>query len=163
MKLLYLLLGGNIGDREATLYSAIQYLSEEIGEICQCSSLYESEPWGMNKADQFLNQVVLLKTEMTAETVLERILRIEERLGRKRDLFSIGYQSRPIDIDILFFDSEIIQTAKLTIPHPEIQNRKFVLVPLCEIAVDFIHPVLHETVENLLITCTDPLNTTRYK
>jgi 2-amino-4-hydroxy-6-hydroxymethyldihydropteridine diphosphokinase len=163
MKLLYLILGGNTGDRETILQQAIQCLAEDIGEIYQISSLYETEPWGMENADNFLNQVVVLKTELFAFDILDGVLKIEKKLGRVRDLHAIGYQSRPIDIDILFLDSEIIQTSQLTIPHPEIQNRNFVLVPFCEIDKDFMHPVLHETVGNLLNKCNDPLKTTLFK
>ncbi len=163
MKLLYLLLGGNIGDREKTLAMAIECLGEDVGEIYQTSSLYETEPWGMDSVDNFLNQVVVMKTGLSSFVILERILAIEEKLGRKRDSKVIGYQSRPIDIDILFIDAEIIQTSRLTIPHPEIQNRKFVLVPLCEINASFVHPILHKTIGNLLINCDDPLNTTLFK
>lgn len=163
MKLLYLILGGNTGDREAILQQAIRCLGEDVGEIYQRSSLYETEPWGMENADNFLNQVVILKTKLFAFDILERVLKIEEKLGRVRDSHAIGYQPRPIDIDILFLDSEIIQTSQLTIPHPEIQNRNFVLVPLCEIDKNFMHPVLYETVEDLLNKCNDPLKTTLFK
>jgi 2-amino-4-hydroxy-6-hydroxymethyldihydropteridine diphosphokinase len=163
MKLVYLLLGGNIGKREEIIHTALQCLIKDIGEIYQVSSLYESEPWGMKNADIFLNQVVIMKTELSPFDVLEKILKIEDKLGRKRDLLAVGFQPRPIDIDILFLDSDIIQTAQLTIPHPEIQNRKFVLVPLCEIDAGFIHPTLHETIKNLLIKCKDPLKITLFK
>jgi len=163
MKLLYLILGGNIGDRELVLHHATQCLSAEVGKIKSHSSLFETEPWGMVNAANFLNQVVVLETKLDAFEILDKVLKIEEKLGRVRDSNTIGYQPRPIDIDILFLDSEVIHTTQLTIPHPEIQNRNFVLVPLCEIDKEFMHPVLHETVDNLLKKCNDPLKTTLFK
>jgi len=163
MRLLYLILGGNIGDRETILQKAIQYLVDDVGDIFQISSLYETEPWGMTNADCFLNQAVIFKTKLSAFDILDKVLKIEEKLGRKRNSHVIGYEPRPIDIDILFLDSEIIQTSQLIIPHPEIQNRNFVLVPLCEIDKDFIHPVFHETLIDLLNKCNDPLKTKLFK
>ena len=141
METVFLLLGGNIGDRENVIYNAISLIKSNIGTVLQVSSIYETEPWGMLNAKSFLNIAVKLTTELAAFELLDALLKIEEQLGRKRNPAAMEYESRPIDIDIMFYGSCVIQTNQLTIPHPHIQSRKFVLVPLCEIAADFIHPV----------------------
>jgi 2-amino-4-hydroxy-6-hydroxymethyldihydropteridine diphosphokinase len=149
----YLLIGGNEGDREAALAEACTHL-ETTGTIRKASALYETAPWG--KADQawFLNQALLLETLADAPALLKTLLKIEVNMGRKR---LVKYGSRRIDIDILFFNDAIIRLPDLVIPHPEIARRRFVLEPLCDIAPDYCHPVLHQTVRELLLACTDPL------
>ena len=155
----FLLLGGNIEDREKTICNAISLINSIAGTVDQVSSLYETEPWGMLNAKKFLNIALKLSTELTAIELLDVLLKIEEQLGRKRNPLITEYESRPIDIDILFYGSTIIQSPRLTIPHPHLQARRFVLVPLCEIAAEFIHPVFQKSILTLLNECQDELET----
>lgn len=150
----YLLIGGNEGDREAALSEARTHLEAAAGTIRQVSSLYETAPWGKTDQPWFLNQAVQLETGADAPALLKMLLHIEERMGRKR---LEKYGSRRIDIDILFFNDAIVRLPDLIIPHPEIANRRFVLEPLFEIAPAYCHPVLHQSVRELLLACTDPL------
>jgi 2-amino-4-hydroxy-6-hydroxymethyldihydropteridine diphosphokinase len=150
----YLLIGGNEGEREAALSEARTHLEAAAGAIRQTSSLYETAPWGRPDQPWFLNQALLLATEADATALLKTLLHIEERMGRIRQE---KYGSRRIDIDILFFNDAIVRLPELVIPHPEIANRRFVLEPLCEIAPEYCHPVLHLSVRELLLACTDPL------
>jgi len=119
------------------------------------SSLYESAAWGKTDQPDFLNQTLLLQTGLTAQNLMRTILDIEEKMGRKRIQ---QYGPRTIDIDILFFNEEIIDEPSLVIPHPQIQNRRFTLVPMDELAPGLIHPVLHKSIHQLLQECTDPLD-----
>ena len=156
---LYLLIGGNLGDRMANLQTAKELIAIEIGRISKESSIYETEAWGNQNQPAFLNQVIILETELTASKTMETILKIEHKMGRERYQ---KYDPRIIDIDILFYNYEIIHTPNLTIPHPQIQNRKFVLVPLNEIAADYIHPALKKTITALLNACKDPLEVNKF-
>jgi 2-amino-4-hydroxy-6-hydroxymethyldihydropteridine diphosphokinase len=149
----YLLLGSNLGDRLDTLVKAQKYLSEH-GEILSISSVYETKPWGKSNQPNFLNQVLLIETNMSAEELLKKILGIEILLGRVREQ---KWAERTIDIDILYFNNEIIVTESLKIPHPEIHNRKFTLVPLNEISPDFLHPVFNLSTRQMLERCNDTL------
>jgi 2-amino-4-hydroxy-6-hydroxymethyldihydropteridine diphosphokinase len=128
-------------------------IEEKIGEIDLLSSVYESQPWGFADEIYFLNQVVRVLTSLPAGELLKELLMIESSLGRKR--IQGGYHSRCIDIDILFLDDLVIQTRDLIIPHPRIQERRFVLVPMAEIANDFIHPGLKCNIAELLDLCND--------
>ena len=154
MNISYLLIGGNQGDREAMLAEARTHLETAAGTIRQASSLYETAPWGKSDQGWFLNQALQVETEADPATLLKTLLQIEEKMGRKR---AEKYGSRRIDIDILFFNDAILHRPDLVIPHPEIANRRFVLEPLNEIAPDYLHPVLHRSVRELLLACTDPL------
>lgn len=163
METVYLLLGGNIGDREAVMVKTIALLNQKVGIVLQVSSFYETEPWGMCNVQNFLNIALKLSTRLTALALLNVLLEIEEQLGRKRNPLITDYESRPIDIDILFYGTAIIQSSRLTIPHPCLQARKFVLVPLCEIAPEFIHPVFQQSIITLLNDCQDNLEAVAIK
>jgi 2-amino-4-hydroxy-6-hydroxymethyldihydropteridine diphosphokinase len=152
---LYILLGGNLGDKRKVFSEARAKLSKQIGTITNQSSVYETEPWGFKSDDIFWNQVIEISTALSPEDVLLQTQQIERELGRIRK--ANQYDSRIIDIDILFYSDEIIQTENLVVPHPRIQERKFALVPLSEIAPELIHPVFQKSIQQLLDECTDPL------
>lgn len=154
MNKVFLLIGGNIGDRLHNLNQAITGLSAACGPVIQQSAVYETAAWGNTDQAAFLNQALVLSTSLTAPELISTILSIEEEMGRRR-LEKFG--PRVIDIDILFFNDEIMNEPNLTIPHPQLQNRRFVLVPLHEIAPALVHPVLHKTIEQLLAECPDEL------
>lgn len=154
MNAAYLLIGGNIGNRGENLSEARAHIENGIGEIIKTSSIYQTASWGITEQPDFLNQVLLVNTKFSAEETMQLILSVENKMGRVRTQKNA---SRIIDIDILFFNYEIISDQNLTIPHPEIQNRKFALIPLNEIAPDFIHPVFKQSIRNLLSTSKDKL------
>ena len=142
----YLSLGSNVGDREANLLEAITRL-EGAGRVIAASSFYETEPVEFTQQAWFLNCVALLETEKVPDDLLASLLKIEQAMGRRR-LQSKG--PRIIDIDILLFGDSVVNTQELTIPHPGMQTRRFVLDPLAEIAPDTLHPALKKTVRALL-------------
>lgn len=154
MKGIYLLLGSNIGDSEKVLSAAIELIELEIGKVIDASSVYSTKAWGVEDQPDFLNQVVEIESNLDPENLLVKINEIEKKLGRVR--FQ-KWHSRIIDIDILYFGAEIIDTPNLVIPHPENQNRNFVLIPMAEIAPELIHPVLGISQKELLLKCADPL------
>lgn len=151
----YLLLGGNLGDKPAIFAAAQEKLRRQLGNITSKSAIYETEPWGFESDDLFWNQVLEVDTRLSPREVLEQTQLIEKELGRIRH--KNRYESRLIDIDILFYDERVIQQKDLIIPHPRIQERKFTLAPLCEIAPNLVHPVLKKTIKQLLEKCTDKL------
>lgn len=150
----YLLTGGNTGDRQQFLASALKALEAECGQIIAVSALYETEAWGMNDQPPFLNQAIELQTALSPQVLLECILAIEIQLGRVRDQ---KYGPRTIDIDILLYGQEVINEPGLVIPHPHLPNRRFALECLNDIASSFVHPVLHKSISTLLEECTDSL------
>ncbi len=154
MNISYLLIGGNEGDRRLQLATARERIAAAGGRILLASSLYETAAWGKTDQADFLNQALEVSTIQEAPAWLLTLLNIEEKMGRTR---KEKYGARIIDIDILFFNNSIIRDERLTIPHPEIQYRRFALAPLEEIAPLLIHPVLGRTIRELLAECTDPL------
>ncbi len=153
----FLITGGNIGERKENLQRASNLVSERIGTIEKCSAIYETEPWGIIDQPSFYNQVLVVKTNMTAQEVLDSILKIEEEMGRKR---TVKNAARIIDIDILFFNDEIVNEQNLTIPHPHISERRFVLLPLKEVSPEMIHPVFKKSIIDLLSLTNDELKVT---
>jgi 2-amino-4-hydroxy-6-hydroxymethyldihydropteridine diphosphokinase len=154
MPKLYLLLGGNLGDRTLYLQQARESIAKQVGSIAQTSSVYETAAWGKTDQPSFLNQVVEVETILSPEDVLQTINQIEHDLGRIR---VEHWGSRVIDIDILFYDELVQQTQRLTVPHPQLHLRRFTLLPLHEIAPGMIHPVFKKSIAQLLATCPDVL------
>ena len=155
-----LLIGGNQGDRRRLMEQATEQIRQRIGSVVALSRICETKPWG-NFAEEpqqdFLNRALVVETELTARQVLEEALAIEAVLGRLRpaahegeDLPQRVYHSRPMDIDIIFYNDEVIDTPDLTVPHPRMHQRRFVLEPLAEIIPGYRHPVLKKTVKELL-------------
>ena len=155
----YLLLGSNMGNSQEQLQTAIKFINTAIGEVTRQSALYRTAAWGNTNQPDFLNQVIIAKTELNAAETLQQILSIEKTMGRIR---TIKNAPRMIDIDILFFNNEIISEKQLTVPHPEIANRRFVLVPLNELSKNLVHPLLNKTIHQLLQECTDPLDVKKF-
>ena len=151
-------LGCNLGNRLDNISQAMGYIEKRIGNIKRHSSVYESEAWGFETEDRFLNLVTVVETTLSPETLLQKAHEIETLLGRVRT--ETGYASRTMDIDILFFNEKIINTPTLTIPHPLLHRRRFVLSPLHEILPDKVHPVFCKTITELLAECEDVINDT---
>lgn len=150
----YLLLGADIGDKKATFVKARQLIEERLGYIVRESSLYESEAWGFESDTTFLNQVVELELSLQPFELLKGIQDIEKELGRIRS--GSSYESRTIDIDILFYDDMVVDDSpSLIIPHPHLHKRMFTLAPLSELIPDFYHPVLAKTISSLREECAD--------
>jgi 2-amino-4-hydroxy-6-hydroxymethyldihydropteridine diphosphokinase len=142
----FLLLGSNLGDRYLYLQQAIKHIEHEVAAVVQASPVYETQSWGKTNLPDYLNQVIRLQTTLSARQVLDKILAIEIVLGRKREE---KWGSRTIDIDILFYGEAIINEPELTVPHPQLHNRRFTLEPLAAIAPDLIHPLLNKTILEL--------------
>ena len=151
-----LCLGSNLGDRKSNLSAAIFSLEQRVGPILSKSSVYESEPWGMDSDMQFYNQCISLSTALGPLELMEQITGIEKEMGREGSRGD--YTDRVIDIDILFFGNAKIDTDDLIIPHPRISERRFVLVPLLEIYPDMINPSNLEKFQDTLDSCSDLLS-----
>ncbi len=156
----YLIIGGNIGERQEQLARAARLIEERCGRIIDRSSLYETAAWGKTDQANFLNQALVLHTSLQARDLLKEILYIEHLMGRDRQE---KYGPRTIDIDIIFFNHQIIHQPGLIIPHPEMAVRRFVLEPLNEVIPAYIHPVYYKTVSALLDACPDPLPVNKLK
>lgn len=156
MHISYLSIGSNLGEKEYNLSKAVSLLEERGVKIISSSELYETEPWGFKTADQFLNKVIKVRTPYEPEEFLRIIKKIELQMGRtKSELQNNTYESRIIDIDILFYEQRIVSTPSLQIPHLKIEERKFVLEPLVSISPEWIHPLKKVTLTKLLEQCND--------
>jgi 2-amino-4-hydroxy-6-hydroxymethyldihydropteridine diphosphokinase len=157
MNEVYLLLGSNKGERMDYLERAtgmISFLASAETKVVD-SPVYESEPWGFEADRWFLNKAVKIRSSLSPEVLLKRVLDIERVLGRRRSAGVEGYESREIDIDIIFISDKVLNSEKLSVPHPRVEERRFVLEPLCAIAPDFVHPVSGKPLKELLLECPD--------
>ncbi|MBQ9864016.1 MAG: 2-amino-4-hydroxy-6-hydroxymethyldihydropteridine diphosphokinase [Bacteroidales bacterium] len=163
MPTLYLLIGGNQGDRQQMLSHATDLIRERIGSVVAVSNIYETAPWGMfapgEEPQNFYNKALQVETTLSPHEALGEALGIERILGRRRENGSVEnaryYSSRPIDIDLIFYDTMVIDAPDLVLPHPRMHLRRFVLQPLCQLAPDFIHPVFNKSLSQLLEECPD--------
>ena len=148
-----------MGDRLHILSKTREIIEDKCGKIIIQSSVYETAAWGKEDQEAFLNQVILIETKLSPFDLLKSVLKIEENLGRKREE---KYGSRIIDIDIIFFNDDVINMEGLKVPHPRMENRLFVLIPLNEIAPQISHPVLKKSVSQLLADCPDSLAVNKF-
>lgn len=160
MNIAYILLGGNVGEVTTQMDKAARMIGLEIGKIIRNSAVYQTAAWGNNNQPDFLNRILIVETKLSAITLLKHCLEIENKLGRKR---TFKNAPRLIDIDILFFNKEIINEPDLQIPHPHLQERRFTLVPLNELSPQFKHPQNGKTMHQLLMECTDELAVKKIK
>ena len=154
MHITYLLLGSNLGNSKSYIAAALSEIEAKLGRIVKSSSLYQTASWGKHDQPDFLNQVIELKTMLSPQDLLSGILSIEADMGRKR---VEKWGSRIIDIDILLYEDQIINEPDLSIPHPYLAFRRFCLMPLCEIAPEFMHPLLGKNIQELLLELSDDL------
>jgi 2-amino-4-hydroxy-6-hydroxymethyldihydropteridine diphosphokinase len=154
-KQVFISLGSNMGDKLQFLKNAIEEIRIRLGKVVKESKIYEAAAWGHTKQPNFFNQVIEIETELSPMQLLQGCLDIEKSLGRER---SILWGERTIDLDILLYDGRSVQLENLSIPHPYLQLRNFVLVPLCEIAPDLIHPTIELSIRQLLERCADKLD-----
>ncbi|MBL0047362.1 MAG: 2-amino-4-hydroxy-6-hydroxymethyldihydropteridine diphosphokinase [Bacteroidetes bacterium] len=155
MNKVFLILGGNIGKRDEVMFHAMRKIDRQIGKIVLQSGIYETAAWGYENQNPFYNCVLAIETDKSAREVLEKVLSIENQIGRVRS--EAKWQERLIDIDILFYNNLILDEGDLKIPHPLLHKRKFTLLPLQEIAPELVHPILHKTISELLSACEDKL------
>ena len=151
----FLLTGSNLGDRRAFLQQAVQMVEERCGKVVNQSAIYETAAWGYTNQPSFYNQALELETKFTAEQLMTALLDIEKTMGRIR-LEKLG--PRVIDLDILLFNDDIMNSPLVTVPHPHLIERRFALTALDEIAGNLVHPVTHTTIQQLLIQCSDTLD-----
>ena len=152
MSKIYLSIGSNKGNRYSQIKEALKLIREDLGEIISISKIYETKSWGF-ESENFLNLCIAIKSELSPDKLLFSINNIEEKIGRKRD--SEIMKSREMDIDIIFYSNKIVNQTELIIPHPRLELRNFVLVPLSDIASDFVHPILLKSVKELLECSND--------
>jgi 2-amino-4-hydroxy-6-hydroxymethyldihydropteridine diphosphokinase len=155
MNIAYLLIGGNLGNRSANLQKAIQLIEQNCGQVVQSSAIYETAAWGLTDQPAFYNQALKIETQNLPEPLMQQLLLIEQEMGRTR---TIKLGPRTIDLDMIFFNQFILKTELLVLPHPALSQRRFVLLPLSEIAPNYIHPILHKTIVQLLNECPDHLD-----
>lgn len=160
MKGIYLLLGSNLGNSLAMLQRATGLIEESIGKVITSSSFYSTKAWGVKDQPDFLNQIIEIESSKDPRELLKKVNEIEEHLGRIRH---IKWHSRIIDIDILYYGDLVMKTRNLVIPHPENENRKFVLAPMVEIAPEFEHPELLITQQQMLDKCGDILEVKKFE
>jgi 2-amino-4-hydroxy-6-hydroxymethyldihydropteridine diphosphokinase len=159
MAKVYLLLGSNEGNRIEWLNKAMAELEQTVGKRIAKSALYETAAWGKEDQPDFLNMALCIETVLSPDELLQANQTIEQHMGRQR---TVHWGQRTLDIDILFYGNEVVHLPTLEIPHPRIQDRRFALVPLNEIASGFSHPVLNKTISELLQACPDPLEVRLY-
>ena len=151
----YILFGSNQGDKEALLEQACTLINNKCGILVERSSAYTTEPWGFEAEEWFLNELLVVETELEPDELMDRLLEIEKELGRVRFPEHKGYTSRTVDLDILYYGDKVINTEKVTVPHPRLHLRKFALLPLCELIPDYLHPIFNVSQEELLQQCPD--------
>jgi 2-amino-4-hydroxy-6-hydroxymethyldihydropteridine diphosphokinase len=149
------LIGCNLGNRSANLQKAIQLIEQNCGQVVQSSAIYETAAWGLTDQPAFYNQALKIETQNLPEPLMQQLLLIEQEMGRTR---TIKLGPRTIDLDMIFFNQFILKTELLVLPHPALSQRRFVLLPLSEIAPNYIHPILHKTIVQLLNECPDHLD-----
>jgi 2-amino-4-hydroxy-6-hydroxymethyldihydropteridine diphosphokinase len=162
MNVAYLCLGGNIGNRKLILTNAIVKIKETIGSVISASHIYETEAWGVINQQAYLNMCIEVCTPLKSDKLIKALLEIELMLGRERNTHE-QYSARTIDIDILFYNNERITSEELIVPHPRLHLRKFVLIPLHDIAPHYKHPIFKKSTAQLLIDCNDISNVKLYK
>ena len=155
METCYVLFGSNMGEKNQIFALACQLINNRCGHIVRVSSAYESEPWGFRAEEWFLNRVIVLETGLDPEVLMRQLLDIEAELGRVRHPEIQGYTSRTADLDILYYGNRIVLTDSLTIPHPRLHQRRFALLPMCEVAPQLVHPAFSFTQTELLRRCHD--------
>ena len=160
MEKVVLHLGSNMGDKAHNLERAISYIQQTMGTITKASSVFVTEAWGVADQPDFLNQVVVIDTMLSPEILIQTVQKIETIIGKEKEYH---WGPRYIDIDVLFYGSHIIDKKHLKVPHPEIQFRNFVLIPLNEVEPNFIHPVLNKNIDYLTKKCKDTLSVAKYK
>ncbi|GAB5416233.1 MAG: 2-amino-4-hydroxy-6-hydroxymethyldihydropteridine diphosphokinase [Crocinitomicaceae bacterium] len=160
--IVYLSLGSNLGDRAGIIREALQKIDARCGTLEKVSKYYETEPWGFETDQQFLNICASITTSLSPSELLKTLQSIEKELGRKR-VNQLSYTSRTIDIDIISFGQSIVENIILKVPHPEFIHRNFVLIPLLEIAPNFIHPKTAKTIQQIIASCMDETSVVVYE